>query len=370
MRPLSSFAPTDATTRYHFAYEGGCFDVDVPSRWTLNRNPKATRFNATETPDIKKITWSVGMNRWDLKPGVSLRDAVVEKMEKHSTSGQKRAARKEEEYGTGDLSEGMEFKAGDLKPATIGAAPQTREALSYLESYNRMEESLKSIGLDTRTDELTWYKVMHQMYFLIDGSSVIRIVFNSPEEQWAAYEPTLATIRNSVRFGNCAPDAKFLANDKAATTRCEAGHIESCLHLGFTKKLELATQKEALTYFAKACDLKSTEGCMEAGSTAEICLEKPRLALTYFTKACDLNDASGCSRVGFAILKAKQDDDALKFLGKACEMKDPSSCLALGDLYSGKIGSGKNADPAKAKANYDLGCKLGEQKSCEALKGQ
>jgi TPR repeat protein len=127
------------------------------------------------------------------------------------------------------------------------------------------------------------------------------------------------------------------AQDVAALqSSCDGGTLEACTTLGNVRQNE-ASYAEAERAWRKACDGGVADGCHELGNM----LSNP------------------FSKLG-------RESESVPLFQKACDLDHVAACYFLGGIYD-RGEHGVAADPVKARALYERGCKNGHHWACKKV---
>lgn len=141
---------------------------------------------------------------------------------------------------------------------------------------------------------------------------------------------------------------------------CAKRGAQACTALGYLYENGLGAELDtahALSYYARACDLRASVGCVNAGAIyAEA--EKYADAASYFVRACELRNADGCFNAGVGHLYGQgvveseflakiYFNDAIRLYNARCERDDASACEMLAKIYNDGIVAEGNARKAE-----------------------
>ncbi len=153
---------------------------------------------------------------------------------------------------------------------------------------------------------------------------------------------------------------------KLLEVACTGGHGQACANLGTRYSQGLGVQEDqsrAVALYKMACEAKNTAGCYSLAKSlrdGEGLAVDASQALHLFERTCDeLPEsclAAGRMHQGGRGIP-KNLESAVRFFERACDGKHESGCVDL--AYAYQDGLGVVADPARADALFELGCKLG-----------
>lgn len=150
---------------------------------------------------------------------------------------------------------------------------------------------------------------------------------------------------------------------------CDLGFAEGCEGLGYTMNEKNLCSDESVVHFEKACAMDKTgEICGGIGTSCEI-VENYKQALRFFAKACDLKYANACKDKGVLLLylyDTQYTKEALEFFNKGCEFGYFGSCEYLAVLYKEGI-YGVKQDLDRAKKYYQKSCDLRKWSECDGF---
>jgi TPR repeat protein len=155
---------------------------------------------------------------------------------------------------------------------------------------------------------------------------------------------------------------------------CEQKVGLACNALGnLVNEAEAPDAKRALTYFEKACDLKTMGGCVNAASLydegKDVPSDRPKAA-RYYRLGCDADVGIGCSGLAIMLLRGEggliADPPAAAVLyEKGCRLDAFYGCYTYGvALTNGELAK---ADPERARTALQSSCDAGNADACAAL---
>ena len=208
--PAAVKAGSGGARTFHFAYEGGCMDIDTPQGW--DRIPAKSE-NITRFGNIANGHQTAAVDRFDVKKGTSLQNFAKTWAENRMKDINKKSETAKRAFGD-DVNEKLVWKDEDLEMVTIGTEPNVHEAASYAMGYttvkvksddNFAKRFNRSQGLaDTVTTTVTLgAAAIHQHFFISDGPAYLSIVFNARAEDWKEFAPAMGQMVASMRFGAC-----------------------------------------------------------------------------------------------------------------------------------------------------------------------
>jgi serine/threonine protein kinase/TPR repeat protein len=175
-----------------------------------------------------------------------------------------------------------------------------------------------------------------------------------------------------------------VTKDEAHATRlykqgCDHESLTACVNFGsmlFDGSGTAKNQPLALTYFLRGCPSSGpaeAAGCLNASVAYDKGLGAPKdpsQAFGYAKLACDAGAPRGCSRMSLAKITGegttKDVPGGIGELDASCGRGEPSACSTLVTLFLRGQGTDVAADPARARAVADKGCKAHDAQSCKS----
>lgn len=155
---------------------------------------------------------------------------------------------------------------------------------------------------------------------------------------------------------------------------CELSSANACSEAGLLiDEKHVATEKNALPWFEKACELGSGIGCQNLGNVLSTgrsgaSVDLPKAAAAY-EKACDKNVFAACNNAALASCDGtgvKEDaKKCFELLEKSCKGEYGLACRNLGLKYL--RGEDVERDALTAEVNFLAGCIQDDAKSCVEL---
>ena len=154
------------------------------------------------------------------------------------------------------------------------------------------------------------------------------------------------------------------------TKACELDDAVSCRRIGDQRIVGHAVARDldgGLAMFKKACHLGDTAACEHASAMAMAKSVKrtgDAVAETVFTKECKAGDAEACADLQGLKKQVKRvvgakDSIAHDDVERACESGSARACFDAGTHAAKDLG--------RARTFFDLGCKAGYPKACNAV---